>query len=312
MGKITPYIKYVKHLWDRCIPISVQLNITNKCGCRCLMCGKHTWGLGSMEQSKLISLIEEFKESGVESVVFSGGDPLVYPNFQEIVKFCGNHLKVGILTAGNVPFKHWNEIIQKVKWIRFSVDAADVEVWKKIRGSTDVGFHHLLENLKTISELIPDSEKKNKVRLNFCKLKGINEDQEEKTKEMAEQFGFDFMAHETRVVKEYMNKEEHHDHLNKECIIPLIHCVIEANGMVFPCCDIMNENAKWDEVNTEYRLGDLNHFSWNFFSLWFSQKATAQKLFFVKNRVKECETCPTRYYPANIEFENKKDETIFL
>jgi len=311
MGKIFQYIKYIKHFQEKCLPVSIQLNITNKCCCKCLMCSKYKWGLGHIEQSKLLHLIKELSDNGVESVVFSGGDPLVYPEFEKIVENCFS-LKIGVLTAGNVQFKHWDKIIDKVNWIRFSVDASDIEVWKKIRGSGDTGYSFLMENLKTVSSLIPDSEKKNKIRLNFCKLKGLNEDQEEKTKLLAESYGFDFMAHDTRVVKQYMIKEEHHEQLNSKCIIPLIHCVIESDGSVYPCCDVMNENAELEDVNTKYSLGNLNDYGWNFLPLWFSSKATRQKLFFLDNRVKECETCPMRYYPANIEYEQRKDDVIFL
>jgi radical SAM protein with 4Fe4S-binding SPASM domain len=311
MGKILPYVKYIERLQEKCVPISVQLNITNKCACKCLMCGKHSWNLGNIEQRNLIHLLEDLNSNHVESVVFSGGDPLVYPEFEKIIDHCGS-MKIGILTAGNIQFKYWDKIIPKINWVRFSIDAADKEEWKKIRGSTDTGFLNLMINLDVVSNLIPESEKKKKVRFNFCKLKGINEEQELKTKQLAELFNFDFMAHETRVIQQYMNKNEHHEKLNDECIIPFIHCVIESDGSVFPCCDVMNENADLKDVNFQYALGNLNDFNWNFFDLWYSEKATQQKLFFYKNRVKECETCPMRYYPANVEYSEQKDGVIFL
>lgn len=311
MGKILPYVKYIERLQEKCVPISVQLNITNKCACKCLMCGKHSWNLGNIAQENIIRLLKDLDSNRVETIVFSGGDPLVYPGFEKIIDHCGS-MKIGILTAGNMKFNYWKEIVDKVNWIRFSVDAADKDDWKKIRGSTDTGYENLMNNLEIVSKLIPESERKKKVRLNFCKLKGINEDQEIKTKLLATLFGFDFMAHETRVVKQYMNKDEHHEILKDECIIPLIHCVIEADGSVFPCCDVMNENADFKDVNFKYSLGNLNDYDWHFFALWYSEKAKQQKLFFQNNRVKECETCPMRYYPANIEYSEQKNEVIFL
>jgi len=306
MGKITPYIKLVKYLGDQCKPVSIQFNLTNRCGCHCLMCKKYDWKLGELDFDSVVGLIRQFEENKAESIVFSGGDPLVYPGFADVMK--ETNTAFGILTAGNVLFRSWDIAVERAKWIRFSIDAADVEKWKLIRGSTDSGYGHLIKNLEEVSRL----KGKAAVRINFCRIKGINEDQEEKVKELAQHLGFDFMAHEVRVFKQYMNKEEHHDENVGLCIIPYLHAVVEADGSVFPCCDVMNENAELENVNFKYSLGNLKNFNFDFYKLWFSDKAQEIKNFFYKNRVKECATCPMRYYPCNIEYEKQHEGIIFL
>lgn len=306
MGKILPYVKLVQKLKDRCEPISIQFNITNKCGCKCVMCKKWDWKLGTMPFNVVSNLIKQFENNGVESIVFSGGDPLVYPKFEEIVKL--TNLKIGVLTAGNIPFTGWKTLTEKADWIRFSVDAADLNKWKEIRGSTSAGYEYLIKNLEEVSEL----KGKAAVRLNFCRIKDVNEDQEEKVKELAEKCGFAFMAHEVRVFEQFMNKIEHNETIPKTCIIPFLHCVIEADGSVFPCCDVMNENAEFEKVNFNYSLGNLKDFDYDFYQLWHSEKANKIKNFLLNNRVTECATCPARYYSCNIEYEKESERVMFL
>lgn len=312
MGKILPYTKMIKHLGVRCPPVSVQMNITNRCACKCLMCKKHEWNLGDIDFSDAMVIIKQLSAMGTESIVFSGGDPLVYPQLAQLIACCEN-MAVGILTAGNVKFNDWDKIIDRVTWVRFSVDAYDKEQWKKIRGSTDKGYTFLCENLEKVAGLLKPEDRKKKVRLNMCILKDVNEDQQEKVAKWAESLGFDFMAHDTRVFEEFMKKKEHHDRVPPKCIIPFVHCVIEANGDVYPCCDVMNENAAWEDVNQGYRLGSLKDYGGNgIHFLWNSQEAHEKKTFFYKNRVKECETCPARYYPCNVEYEREEGKAIFL
>lgn len=311
MGKISSYIKLVKYLKEKSPLVSVQLNVTNTCACKCVMCYKYEWQLGGVDKNKIMRLISDFEKNQVESIVFSGGDPLVYPHLAEVIESVKT-MKMGLLTAGNVKFKHWDQIVDKLTWLRFSVDAFDTEKWMEVRGSTAKSFGLLKENLDIVSQLIPEEEKKKKVRFNFCILKDTNEEQEEKVKDWANSYGFNFMAHDIRIFEQYMRKKQHHEFLNQKCIVPYIHCIIEADGEVYPCCDVMNENAKYEDVNKHYSLGNLNDFDYDFYALWSSKKAIEQKNFFYNTRVKECETCPVRYYPANVEYEEKKDEVMFL
>ena len=74
MNKITPYIKMIQHFKEKCPPISVQLNITNNCACKCVMCKKHEWDLKPIELITAIPLLNELASMGTETIVFSGGD----------------------------------------------------------------------------------------------------------------------------------------------------------------------------------------------------------------------------------------------
>jgi radical SAM protein with 4Fe4S-binding SPASM domain len=120
------------------------------------------------------------------------------------------------------------------------------------------------------------------------------------------------MAHEVRVFEQFMNKTEHNETIPKTCIIPFLHCVIEADGSVFPCCDVMNENAEFEKVNFNYSLGNLKDFDYDFYQLWHSEKANKIKNFLLNNRVTECATCPARYYSCNIEYEKESERVMFL
>lgn len=312
--KIVPYIKLIDEFKERMSPVSVQLNITNSCACKCIMCKKHEWKLGHIGLDDVKGMINDFEVMGVESVVFSGGDPLAYLNFAEVVEYASAAgLKIGILTAGNIKFDDWDRIVPHAEWIRFSIDALDKDKWMEIRGSTEKRYEFLSENIKKILELIPDiEERKRKIRINCCILDGVNEQEILKLQNYADTLGFDFMAHDTRVFEEYMKENEHHTSLPQKCIIPFVHCVIEVDGMVYPCCTVMNENAAYEDVNHGYALGNVSKFRWDFKSFWNHSDTAYKRKFFYEHRVAECKTCPARYYCCNVAYEAEKGKVAFL
>jgi len=297
----------VQYFKEQCPPVSIQLNLTNYCACKCIMCKKHEWKLGSIEPDIVINLLDQFKKLNVESIVLSGGDPFAYHNILHIIEEISKRdFKLGILTAGNIQFDYWTAILPKLTWLRFSIDAYDQEQWSHIRGSSR--YDVMRQNLETVSKLGHND----KVRLNFCKIKNVNEDQEEKVRNLANELGFGFAAHDVRTFEEFMHKQDHHSFLEQKCIVPYVHCLIESDGSVFPCCTVMNENDHLENVNFEYVLGNIKDFNNDFGKLWFSEKANEMKNMLYNNRVAECSTCPERYYSSNIEYSKAVDKGLFL
>ena len=68
------------------VPILV-LNVHSRCNCRCVMCD--IWKRTETEELTHAALsrhLSNFREMGVESIVFSGGEPLMHSDFVRIAE----------------------------------------------------------------------------------------------------------------------------------------------------------------------------------------------------------------------------------
>lgn len=113
-------------------------------------------------KDRLIELIGEFKECGVESLVFlGGGEPTIYPALEEVIQKTDNlGLEYGMITNGSrldrmIPFKDSSNF----KWYRASLDAATEKTWAKIhvpKGHKEHDFDKILDNIKAVQSERPD------------------------------------------------------------------------------------------------------------------------------------------------------------
>lgn len=83
-------------IWWRAVPMqaiaagpprTVFLEITAACNLRCLHCvvGAGKRQPGELATARWLELIEELAEFGVHSVAFSGGEPLIHPQFKQLM-----------------------------------------------------------------------------------------------------------------------------------------------------------------------------------------------------------------------------------
>ena len=77
MGKLTGWEKEIK---DNNI-LSIQMNLLNTCTSRCATCRKYTWPNVQLDVDTIKRTLKVLKEAyGLNTVVFSGGDPILYKN----------------------------------------------------------------------------------------------------------------------------------------------------------------------------------------------------------------------------------------
>ncbi len=122
-------------------PVCVQYEISNKCNTRCTKCQRWKNGHGdSVEQptkSEALSIIRNLASSGVKSLIFSGGEPLLHHDFPDLARAArdtGMHL--GLLTDG-VRIGQQPELcdvlLETMDWIRISIDGSSNEVYSQER-----------------------------------------------------------------------------------------------------------------------------------------------------------------------------------
>jgi MoaA/NifB/PqqE/SkfB family radical SAM enzyme/class 3 adenylate cyclase len=126
-------------------PLCVQIQISSTCSTSCVMCQHHSENRKSSNTDitfdKWKSVFRELGSFGVKTVIFSGGEPLMRPHIDKLIRSAHKQgLKIGLLTNGtmvNGNIKNdresiINAIIDCVAWVAVSIDGT-IAVDKKIR-----------------------------------------------------------------------------------------------------------------------------------------------------------------------------------
>jgi radical SAM protein with 4Fe4S-binding SPASM domain len=83
----------------------LKIEVTYQCPLICIHCSSDAFPNNPLEISrdKIISILNEAVELGVQEIAFSGGEPLDYPYISESIQYCKNHqIKTTLYTSGNV------------------------------------------------------------------------------------------------------------------------------------------------------------------------------------------------------------------
>lgn len=131
-------------------PISVELTLTNRCNLRCVYCSdlelrERQGNDAFLDYDVLSRLFEDLAKGGTKGVVFEGGgEPTLHPDFGKLVRRAKeNNLAVGLITNGTVQLDESD--LQKLEWIRVSLDASNAEEYTSLKG-VDC-FERVLSNI---------------------------------------------------------------------------------------------------------------------------------------------------------------------
>ena len=121
-------------------PISINLDLTTACNFRCPYCVDFrivTQSIRQLSVDEIKRIIDNLTSLNLKSVlVIGGGEPLLHPNFEEIIYFLKKkNLQVGIVTNGSILQKILNilhYLDPKTDWIRFSIDAGTNETFQAL------------------------------------------------------------------------------------------------------------------------------------------------------------------------------------
>lgn len=131
-------------------PVSVKMRLTDKCNLNCYYCSyKGNLNVGDISYSNATIILRKLSEMGVKGIVFTGGEPTIYPQFEQFVKMAKElyGFDLALITNGIV----YANVAKYMTWIRFSLDTLNKEEFVASRG-LDV-----LDNItETISKTIVD------------------------------------------------------------------------------------------------------------------------------------------------------------
>lgn len=120
-------------------PVSVQLLLTHACLTHCAMCSCYSRPSSAdlaVEQVK--RLLDHVADLGTRAVIFSGGEPLLFPGIVEVLEHCSDAaLKVGVLTSGVTRAGGAESILDALaancEWVQLSIDSFQPQTYQAIR-----------------------------------------------------------------------------------------------------------------------------------------------------------------------------------
>lgn len=113
----------------------VTLYLTERCNSRCVTCDYWRHGRLDMSLALVARLLPSLRDLETRVVLLSGGEPLLNPEWEEIVRALKtNGLKVWLLTSGLSLAKHARRAAQLLDAITVSLDGTNSETYAAIRG----------------------------------------------------------------------------------------------------------------------------------------------------------------------------------
>ncbi|HJS92498.1 MAG TPA: radical SAM protein [Steroidobacteraceae bacterium] len=113
----------------------VTLYLSERCNSRCRTCDYWRYGSADLDLAAVTRLLPSLRRLGTETVVLSGGEPLLNREWAQIAELlAGEGLEVWLLTSGLSLAKHARRAAGLFRAITVSLDGTDRETYAAIRG----------------------------------------------------------------------------------------------------------------------------------------------------------------------------------
>ncbi len=145
-------------------PVHVRIKPTNVCNHDCYFCAYRRDGLtlgqdmnrlDRIPRDKMLEIVDDLVEMGVEAVTFSGGgEPLIYPHIVDTVeRLARGGVKVAALSNGSRLMGRVAEAFaEHATWIRVSIDGWDGDSYSRYRNVKAGEFERVIENLRAFAQ----------------------------------------------------------------------------------------------------------------------------------------------------------------
>lgn len=132
--------------------------ITDDCNLRCPTClylleDPDKFTPSYMRPDKLRQVLEKYnRERKAEVIFLSGGEPLLHPQFDEIVDICKEYNAPIKVSTNGILVKKKISCLAKLNYVNVSLDGYDYESYKKYRGGTERQFDLVIEGLTELKK----------------------------------------------------------------------------------------------------------------------------------------------------------------
>lgn len=343
--KILPYIKSIENGSIRG-PISLHLLVTDHCVNKCNMCDHwKTECKNSISIETLKNIWKDMNESDGESICLTGGDPILHPQFDEILDLERN-FDLGIVCTGNFKKSFNFQKLKDLRWIRFSIDSLDAARYTFIRGldnlygtiipnlrqaqkyNKEVGINFTIQksNCMDIRDIIKFSSENNIYRLMIYPMHGdgnlcigkeeieiilgqLNDMISKNYHKNIPENNLEFLY--GSLIQAYSQDEDVRKVTfgNYPCIINKIHLAIGSDGNVFPCEMCADDTDAYGirKIWTNgIEINDIGNVNEeSIIDIW---KRNFNNTF----SCEKCTNCFSRYLPINQAYHENKGKRVFI
>jgi MoaA/NifB/PqqE/SkfB family radical SAM enzyme len=131
-------------------PLYTEFELTSSCNCKCIFCGVDycvNKPRGPIPYKTAIKILKELKNCGNKSIMIAGhGESLLHPDAKKIINASAKLMSTSVTTNGITLDDNLIEIIDNLKWVRFSINGTDKNNYKKIHGNDN--FDRVIENIQ--------------------------------------------------------------------------------------------------------------------------------------------------------------------
>jgi len=125
---------------DLPLPVLVQWDLTNRCNMDCVHCFYHIFELSDwnpkaeMPTNLVYRTLDELKELDVKAIEWTGGGSIeCHPDYKEILRYSKKlGFENALVTNSTLLDEEALRIIRDFSWVRFSIDAATRETYRKV------------------------------------------------------------------------------------------------------------------------------------------------------------------------------------
>ena len=298
--KYENYLNDGEHKYLPDFPVSVILELVNRCDLECTMCFqgyRNKAEKSTLHMNDLEKIFEEFKNKKLGALLFSTSEPLLYKNFFKVLDLAekAKIMDLFLFTNGTLLNKKNSESILNSALTRLfvSIDAATEETYDKVR--IPVNKKNLNTNrLEKIENNVKDFVKLREERGLKLPLTRVSFVAMQKNVHEVDQFIEKWIDIVDTVEVQKENSIELYDKLfdkkydSKKLLLKRYNCnepwgqvAIHADGVVGPCCNTVGRNLP---------IGNLLESSLE--AIWKDKKMQEIRKGFLENKPnKVCQLC---------------------
>ena len=158
-------------------PISLQFAITDNCNLNCEFCSNKKREGNEFTFEEIKNILNVFKRLGARSVEFTGGEPTLHPQINEIINYAKSlDYSIGIKSNGvDIHKRLTYGSMGKLTWLRISLNSLDYVdpdklVLSYISDFTDLGFSYVYTDKSNIDILNVLKEFKDKYKAKYVRV----------------------------------------------------------------------------------------------------------------------------------------------
>ena len=135
----------------------MSVELTTNCNLQCIYCYRDAGprDIKQLDGTAIIRILQELAEWGLRSVELTGGEPLLHPNFQEIMEYCASTFETtALLTNGyfiTQAMAQWLGKYRDVLVVQTDLDGSSAERHKALRGSA-IAFSRTTKAVKLLAK----------------------------------------------------------------------------------------------------------------------------------------------------------------